>query len=104
MLDGLVGQLAGNVDVKNLAEKVGLNPEQVEGAIDALAKAHPQPGDTVSQAAGETGLDPETLQRIVAQLGGEGSLGHFASLIGGGGGGGGSDGLLGSLGGLFGKS
>ena len=100
MLDGLLGQVAGNVDLKNLAEKVGLSPEQAEAAIAALAKAHPQPGDTVSQAAGETGLNADTLQQIVGHLGGEGALGHFASLLNQGGAGG----LLGSLGGLLGKS
>lgn len=100
MLDGLLGQVAGNVDLKNLARQVGLSPEQAEAAIAALARAHPQPGDTVSQAAGETGLNPDTLQQIVAQLGGEGTLGHFASLLTQGGAGG----VLGSLGGLFGKS
>lgn len=100
LLDGLLGQVAGNVDLKNLAQQVGLSPEQAEAAIAALARAHPQPGDTVTQAAGETGLNANTLQQIVAQLGGEGSLGHFASLLGEGGAGG----LLGSLGGMFGKS
>ena len=101
LLDGLLGQVAGNVDLKNLAQQVGLSPEQAEMAIAALAKAHPQPGDTVQEAAGETGINADTLQQVVAQLGGEGSLGHFASLLGGGGGAGG---VLGSLGGLFGKS
>lgn len=100
LLDGLLGQVAGNVDLKNLASQVGLSPEQAEMAIAALARAHPQPGDTIQQAAGETGLHPDTLQQIVGQLGGEGSLGHVASLLGPGGAGG----VLGSLGGLFGKS
>jgi DNA-binding IscR family transcriptional regulator len=103
LLDGLLGQVAGNPDLKNLAGHVGLTPEQVQTAIAALAKAHPQPGDTVSQAAGETGLSPDTLQQIVRQLGGEGALGHFASLLAGAGAGGGAGGLLGSLGGLFNK-
>ena len=101
LLDGLLGQTGTNVDLKNLGQHVGLSPEQVEAAVAALAKAHPQPGDTVAQAAGETGLNPDTLQQIVAQLGGEGALGHFASLLGQGGGAGG---VLGALGGLFNKS
>ena len=100
LLDGLLGQVAGNVDLKNLAEKVGLSPEQAEMAIAALAKAHPQPGDTVQQAAGDTGLNADTLQQIVGHLGGEGTLGHFASALAQGGAGG----MLGQLGGLFGKS
>jgi hypothetical protein len=97
LLDGLLGQVAGNVDLKNLASQVGLSPEQAEMAIAALARAHPQPGDTVQQAAGETGLHPDVLQQILGQIGGKGSLGHFASALGGSGAGG-------VLGGLFGKS
>ncbi len=36
LLDGLLGQVAGNVDLKNLASQVGLSPEQAEMAIAAL--------------------------------------------------------------------
>lgn len=86
MLDGLLGQIAENVDVKNLAAKVGLSPEQAEQAITALAHAHPQPGDTVAQASQQTGIGGDVLQQIVGHIGGEGSLGQFASLLGGEGG------------------
>jgi len=81
LLDGLLGQVAENVDVKNLAAKVGLTPEQVESAVTALAQAHPAPGDTVATAADQTGLPAEILQQIVGHIGGEGSLGQFASLL-----------------------
>ena len=101
LLDGLLGQVAGNVDIANLAEKVGLPHEQVEQAVAALAQAHPQPGDTVSQASQTTGLSTDVLQQIVGHIGGEGSLGQFASLIE-------SQGGMSALGGLasgiFGKS
>jgi hypothetical protein len=101
LLDGLLGQVAGNVDIANLAEKVGLPHDQVEQAVAALAHAHPQPGDTVSQASQTTGLSTDVLQQIVGHIGGEGSLGQFASLIE-------SQGGLSALGGLasglFGKS
>ena len=33
LLDGLLGQLGSNVDIANLAEKIGLSPEQVESAV-----------------------------------------------------------------------
>lgn len=108
LLDGLLGQVAGNVDIKNLAEKVGITPEQVESAIAALGQAHTAPGDTVDTAANATGMAPDVLQQIVAQIGGEGALAKFAALLGGSGLGesGGGD-LLGKLegfaGGLFGK-
>lgn len=82
LLDGLLAQVAENVDVKNLAGKVGLTPEQVESAVQALGQAHTAPGDTVSTAAASTGLSAETLQQIVEQIGGEGALGKFAGLLG----------------------
>jgi predicted short-subunit dehydrogenase-like oxidoreductase (DUF2520 family) len=100
LLDGLLGQVASNVDIQNLAQKVGLSPDQVEAAVHALGVAHPQPGDTVQTAASNTGLPADTLQQIVAHLGGENALGHFASLLGEQGGG-----MLGGLASnLFGKS
>jgi hypothetical protein len=101
LFDGLLSQVAENVDVANLAEKVGLPHDQVENAIAALAQAHPQPGSTVDQAAQDTGLSSEVLQQIVGHIGGEGALGRFAGLIN-------DQGGLSSLGGLaselFGKS
>ncbi|MBN8814811.1 MAG: hypothetical protein J0J06_05110 [Sphingomonas sp.] len=102
LLDGILSQVTSNVDVANLAAKVGISPEQAEAAIAALAKAHPQPGDTVDTAATETGLDSGILSQIVGHIGGEGSLGQFASLISGEGGGGILDKLGGLAGGLFG--
>ena len=100
LFDGLLGQMAGNVDVANLAEKLGIDPGQAEGAIAALADAHGQPGDTIATAAGATGLSADMLQQIVGHIGGEGSLGRFAELLGGDN----MGGALGDLaGGLFGK-
>lgn len=100
LLDGLLGQVAGNVDIQNLAQKIGLSPEQVESAVQALGIAHPEPGDTVTSAAQSTGLSPDILNQIVEQIGGEGALGRFASLLGEQGGG-----ILGNLtSGIFGKS
>lgn len=82
MLDGLLAQLGPNFDVANLATKVGLSPEMAEMAIGALGKAHPEPGDTVATAAASTGISPDILQQIVGHIGGEGSLGNFASMLG----------------------
>jgi hypothetical protein len=93
ILDGLLSQVAGNVDIANLAEKVGLPADQVEKAVAALAHAHPQPGDTVTQASQSTGLPTDALQQIVGHIGGEGALGRFAGLIE-------EQGGLGKLGGL----
>ena len=102
MLDGLLGQIASNVDVAGLAAKVGITPDQAESAIAALGQAHSAPGDTVETAADATGLPSGALQEIVGHIGGEGALGRFASLLSEQGGG--ADGIMGKLGGLFGKS
>jgi hypothetical protein len=103
ILDSILGQVTSNVDIKNLATKVGISPEQAEAAVAALAKAHPQPGDTVDTAAAETGLDSGILSQIVGHIGGEGSLGQFASIFNAGGEGGGIMDKIGGLaGGLFG--
>lgn len=92
IFDGLLGQLGGAVpDVANLAAKVGLDPSQVENAIGALAQAHPEPGDTAETAAASTGLPLDKLQDIIGHIGGEGSLGQFASLLQG------QEGMLGKL-------
>lgn len=103
LLDGILGQINENADIKNLAAKVGITPEQAESAIMALAKAHPEPGNTVDSAAASTGLESSILSQIVGHIGGEGSLGQFASLLGSEGDAGSILGKLGGLaGGLFG--
>lgn len=102
LLDGLLGQVAENVDVQNLAARVGLSPEQVEQAVQALGAAHPQPGDTAEVAAQQTGLPTDTLNQIIGHIGGEGALGRFAGLLQEQGGG--IGGMLGGLGGMFSKS
>lgn len=102
MLDGLLAQVAGNVDIAGLASKVGLSGEQVEQAMSALGMAHAQPGDTVQAAAASTGLPADKLSEIVGHIGGEGSLGQFASMLGGGAPGGAGGGIGDMLGGLMG--
>lgn len=81
MLDGLLAQLGPDFDIANLAAKVGLTKEQVETAVHALGKAHPEPGDTVQTAAASTGLPADILQQIVGHIGGEGALANFATMI-----------------------
>lgn len=82
VFDQILGQVAGNIDIQNLAAKVGLSPDQAESAVAALAAAHPAKGDTIETAASNTGLDAGVLQQIVSHIGGEGSLGQFASMLG----------------------
>ena len=82
IFDSVVGQASGPApDVANLATKVGLPTEMVEKAIAALGAAHPKPGDTVQEASAQTGIDHGIMSQIVQQIGGEGSLGAFASMI-----------------------
>jgi hypothetical protein len=98
LLDGLLGQVNQNVDIKNLAAKVGLTPEQVESAVSALAAAHPAPDDTVQTAAASTGLSTDVLQQIVGHIGGEGALSQFASLLSSAGG---ANGVMAQIGGML---
>lgn len=68
-------------DVVNLAEKVGISPAMAEKAVAALGRSHQMQGDTVELASAQTGLDTNILSTIVEQIGGEGSLTHFASML-----------------------
>jgi hypothetical protein len=82
ILDGILKNIGGAPDdVANLAAKVGIDPAMAEKAISALGMTHQMDGDTVSLAAEKTGLSPDILNQIVGAIGGEGSLGNFASMI-----------------------
>lgn len=81
LFDGILSQVSGHADVANLAGKLGLDPAVAEKAIAALGIAHQQDGDTAQLAAERTGLDVGTLQQVIAAIGGEGSLGQFASIV-----------------------
>jgi hypothetical protein len=81
LLDGILSQVSGHADVGNLAAKVGIDPAMAEKAIAALGVAHQEPGDTIAGASARTGLDAGTLDQIVEQIGGEGSLGEFARML-----------------------
>jgi hypothetical protein len=86
ILDGLLKQAVGAVDIQQIAERVGLPADKVESAIAALGAAHSEPTDTVETAAGNTGIEHGKLQEIMGHLGGEEALGKLASLLGQGGG------------------
>lgn len=81
LFDAILGHAHDHPTVKNMAEKLGIDQEQAEQAIAALTEAHQQQGDTVSLAADRTGLSSDTLQRVVDQIGGEGSLTQFSQMI-----------------------
>lgn len=81
ILDGILGQVAGNLDIGAIAQQAGIDPALAEKAVAALGQAHPEPGSTVEAAAAKTGLDVGTLTGIVEQLGGEGALGQLSGLL-----------------------
>lgn len=81
LFDGILGQVSEHADVVNLADKLGIDPAVAEKAIVALGIAHQQDGDTAQLAAERSGLDLGTVQQIITQIGGEGSLTQFAGAI-----------------------
>lgn len=82
IFDGILKNIAGSPDdVANLAAKIGIEPALAEKAIAALGHAHQMQGDTVEAAAASTGLPAGTLNQIVEQIGGEGSLMEFANTL-----------------------
>ncbi|MCK0128939.1 hypothetical protein [Erythrobacter sp. F6033] len=104
LLDGILKNIGGAPDdVANLAEKIGIDPAMAEKAIAVLGKTHQQDGDTVELASKETGLDSGVLSQIVEQIGGEGSLSSFASMLDQDGDGNPLNDIAGMASGLFGK-
>jgi hypothetical protein len=81
LFDQLLGAAHDHPTVKNMADKLGIDQREAEKAIAALGAAHHEDGDTVQLAAGKTGLDAGTLQQIVDQIGGEGSLARFSQIL-----------------------
>lgn len=81
ILDSILGQVGGSDGIANLATKVGLSPEHAEQAVQALAKYHQMAGDTAEGAAAATGLPVAKLNELIEQIGGEGALGKFATML-----------------------
>jgi hypothetical protein len=113
IMQGLEQQAASAI-----AAKIGIDPSMAQSAIGALTQAHSQPGNTVTQAAQQSGISNDILSQIVSQVGGTGGLGALAGALTGAGGpvqdpsqpdaeapaGGGLGGILASLGGLQGAA
>ncbi|MBW8754999.1 MAG: hypothetical protein JF595_12770 [Sphingomonadales bacterium] len=81
ILNSIFSQFGQDVDVGNMAEKLGIDPAVAEKAIAALGQAHQEQGDTIEGAAAKTGLDTGVLSQIVEHIGGEGSLAEFARML-----------------------
>jgi len=116
IFDGIMQGL-GQQAASAIASKMGIDPSMAQAAIGALTQAHGQQGDTVTQAAEQSGISPDILSQIVNQVGGTGGLGALTGALTGAGGPvqdpsqpdaqapeGGLGGILSSLGGLQGAA
>jgi hypothetical protein len=120
LFDSLMGN-AGNIDLGALAEKVGLNPDELrnggESLLSKLASGDHDADSATVAASAETGIAPDKLQALLPELssalgsaGGDGPLAGITAKLGGlfgqdgSGEGGALGGLTGFAKGLFGKS
>lgn len=103
LFDSILSQVGDNPTVTNMAEKFGIDPELAAKAVAALGEAHQDPGDTIDVALSKTGIDAQMLEQIRDAIGGEGSLGKFASMLDRDGDGNPLDDIAGMASGLFGK-
>jgi len=103
IFDNILGQVTDNPTVKNIAEKLGIDPADAAKAVAALGESHQEDGDTVELAAGKTGMDTGTLNQIKDAIGGEGSLSSFAGMLDKDGDGNPLNDIAGMAGSLFGK-
>lgn len=81
LFESILGAAHNHPTVKNMAEKLGIDPEMAEKAVAGLAAAHGEDGDTVSLAADATGLDAGILDQVREQIGGEGSITSFMQIL-----------------------
>lgn len=81
LLDSVLGQLGGNVDIASIAQQAGIDPSLAQTAVAALGQAHPQEGDTVETASAASGIDTGTLNSVLGALGGTAGLGQVASAL-----------------------
>lgn len=72
MLDDLLAQAGGNIDIAGLAGKAGLDPAMVEGALGQLLPQIADPGvnnaAAVADVAGKTGMNAGALGALLPQL------------------------------------
>lgn len=81
LLDGVLGGAGQNMVVDMIAQKMGIPPALAESAVGALVQNHAQPGNTVDNAAAQSGVSPDVLNQIVGQLGGTGGLGALVGAL-----------------------
>jgi hypothetical protein len=91
LLDGILGGAGGggfgqNMIVDAIAAKLGIPAGIAEAAVGALMNNHAQPGNTVTNAAQQSGVSSDILGKIMGQMGGAGGLGAIVGALNGGGG------------------
>jgi hypothetical protein len=113
MLDDLLAQAGGNVNIAELAGKFGLDPNLAQGALGQLLPQIADPGvdnaAAVANVAGRTGLDAGALGAMLPMLlqavqgaGGQAGGGVLGQLMAGlGGGNQGAGGMLGQVAGML---
>ncbi|MBB4152179.1 hypothetical protein GGQ80_000055 [Sphingomonas jinjuensis] len=97
ILDQMLSQFGG-VNIGELAGRLGITEAQVQSALGALGTNLSQPGSTVDAAAQQTGLPTDTIQQLLASIGGEDMLQRVTGALSQGGG------LEAITSGLFGKN
>ena len=110
MLDDLLAQAGGSVDIAGLAGKAGLDAGQVQSALGQLLPQIADPAvnnaQAVADVAGDTGLNAGALAALLPQLlqavqGAGGQGGVLGQLTAGLGGSGGAGGMLGQMAGML---
>jgi hypothetical protein len=89
LLDGILGGAGGgigqNMIVDAIAAKLGIPAGIAEAAVGALMNNHAQPGNTITNAAQQSGVSTDILGQIMGQMGGAGGLGALVGAMNGGG-------------------
>lgn len=73
ILDGILGQVGNNVDLEELAGKVGLSAEQLRSGADSIlgqlaGSGTDDPQEAAAEAANQTGLPLDRLEQLLPQL------------------------------------
>lgn len=111
MLDELLAQAGGQIDIAGMASKLGVDPAMAQSALGQLLPQIADPGvdnaAAISKVAGSNGLDAGALGALLPQLlqqvqGAGGAGGVLEQLMAGlGGNSGGAGGMLGQVGGML---
>ena len=71
MLDGILGQLGGALNLDDLAGKIGMTTDELKQGGEALfskLSSGENPAEAVQQAAAESGVDASKLQELLPSI------------------------------------